>query len=187
MESITTRAASSKTAAKALVLVIVNHNQDCVRIRTVHFLKPPIPGWFLWPPSQVLAFFFSLYKYARGSAAANRKLKHPDLGAELRARDSLLPPGLLLLLLTVSSQSDTWKCTPQEAPSQTVPVLGSWWSNKEVCAGACIEGRTAPWPLGIINPVGCLKDTGLSHPSHLSLRTLKMKVLSQIAHCHPSV
>lgn len=62
------------------------------------------------------------------------------LGAEQRARDSLPFLGLPFLLLTASCQSSAQKCTPQEAPSQTVPVLGGWWCNKQACAGACLGG-----------------------------------------------
>lgn len=138
----------------------------------------------LFPSTSV---FFRLHKYARGSAAATRKLKDPRLRGRTEGKGQPAIPRTAFP--TPDCELPIWH-TEMHPSGSTLTGCPQFFVADDV-ANRLVQvhawgRRTVPSSLSIIHPAGCLKDTVLSHPSHSSLRTLKMKVLSYIAHCHPN-
>lgn len=142
--------------------------------KALHWAQDCTPPKGSHPCTVHLALFTStnmvsrLCKHAEGSAFATRKLKHLPARdrSESKGQPAIPTPGCKFLLWQAEIHPNR---LPQLLVADDVANrhvwVQEWWA------------RTAPSALSIIHPAGCLKGTGLSHPSHPSLMTLR-KLLS---------
>lgn len=117
-----------------------------------------------------------LCKHAEGSAFATRKLKHLPVRDRSKSKGQPAIPTPVCKFLVWHAEIHPNRL-PQLLVADDVANRHvrehEWWA------------RTALSALSIIHPAGCLKGTGLSHPSHPSLM-IRMKVTVSLSGPLPS-